>query len=642
MGRNKGKNKDNSKTTKTTKTNVVINYDRETKSSSSRSFPKIRIPYLIIWVVALFIIASALLILEKDFLWKTEEVNLFQYTTLFFKQQMLMPGGLLTYLGTYLTQYLHYPWLGTLILVLCWLLLMWLTKRAFQIPGKWALLMLIPVVLLLTTIVDVGYWLYILKLRGHFFVATLGALFVTASLWIYRSFPKRYHLRAVFIVLIALLGYPMAGIYGLASTLLMGLFSWRLESKLRATVYSVLALLATIAIPLLCYRYMYHEINLANIYWAELPLFFIQEDYHNYYIPYYLLALFFIVLVFTYRASWTNEIKKYRRWLVAQTAIVALLFVIAVKGWYRDENYHHELAMQHHIEQLNWDAVLQEAVQQKDEPTRAIVMMKNLALSRLGRQGNEMYYYRNGSKQSNAPFVMRMMLVAGPLIYYQYGMTNYCARISMEMGVEFGWRPDNLKFLARCALLNGEWQVARKYIHQLKQTKFYADWANHAEELLNNPEKIAKDPEMAPIVHMMHYENKLTSDQGFVEKFLMTQLASSRETDDPVFQEQSLLASLWTKDSKEFWYHFNHYVQQHSEVPLHYQEAAFLFGTLEERPDMDDAPFSPKVKDTFGHFAEQLSQYDGMDIEDGREMLREAFSNTFYYDYFLMSNLPEY
>ena len=87
--------------------------------------------------------------------------------------------------------------------------------------------------------------------------------------------------------------------------------------------------------------------------------------------------------------------------------------------------------------------MLNEAAEQKDEPTRAIVMMRNLALSRLGKQGDYMFFYKNGSKAYAAPFGMRLMMVVGQMIYYQYGMLNYCNRLCMEMGVEFGFRNED-------------------------------------------------------------------------------------------------------------------------------------------------------------------------------------------------------
>ena len=46
---------------------------------------------------ALAVIAGALLWLENDFLWKLQEQNLFLDTSLFFKEQMVVPGGLLSW-----------------------------------------------------------------------------------------------------------------------------------------------------------------------------------------------------------------------------------------------------------------------------------------------------------------------------------------------------------------------------------------------------------------------------------------------------------------------------------------------------------------------------------------------------------------
>ncbi|MBQ6202772.1 MAG: hypothetical protein IJK46_01600 [Prevotella sp.] len=598
----------------------------------------------IVWAAGLAIIAFALLFFESNFLWKAQELNLFQHTSLFFKQQMVVPGGMLTYLGTFLTEFFYYPWLGVLILIGCWLLVMWLTKRAFSIPGKWALLMFVPVVLLLLTIVDLGYWIYLLKLRGHFFVATLGTLFVVFMLWIFRSLPRKYHLRAVFLVFTAVVGYPLAGIYGLAATLLMAILSWRIETKTWSVVYSLLAVLTVVAVPLFCYRYLYYEINQANIYWAELPLFFIQEEYHQYYIPYYLLALFYVILAVTYRQDWKTETAKPIRWLLAQAALLAILVVGTYKGWFKDENFHHELAMQHCVEHLDWEGVLSEASRQHDEPTRSIVMMKNLALARLGRQGNEMYAYKNGSKEYNAPFKFRLLMVIGPMIYYQYGMTNYSMRYSTEMGVEFEWRAEYFKNLSRCALLNGEWQVARKYINQLKQTTFHRKWAAEMEQLIGHPEKIAENREMAPITHMMHYENRLFSDGGYVERAIMTHLAALREVDDPYFQEQALLASMWSLNPQIFWYHFSRYVKMHPKqaIPVHYQEAAYLYGVLADNPNVDKFPIDASVKEKYSRFDQTMAQYDGKDIKEVQEATEQLFGDTFFYQYYLMSNLPEY
>jgi hypothetical protein len=271
-------------------------------------------------------------------------------------------------------------------------------------------------------------------------------------------------------------------------------------------------------------------------------------------------------------------------------------------------------------------------------------MMRNLALSRLGKQGDAMCLYRNGSKKYDAPFPMRLMMVVGPMIYYQYGQLNYCNRLCMEMGVEFGFRVEDYQLLANCALLERDKPIARKYLNLLKQTLFYKDWAEEAEMFIAHPERFAQDPERGFITHMMHYANSLGGDKGFVERFLMTELAESTDTSDPIFQEQCLLATLWTRDLKQFWYHFENYIRLHPDghVPRYYQEAAFLYGNLEHNVDISRMPFDPSIPANYAAFMQAAQQYAGKSEEQLKELLRVRFGDTFYYNYFLMRNMKTY
>ena len=615
-----------------------------------------------VWAGALLLAALALLVFESDLLWKEQETSLFLHTPAFLREQMVVPGGLLTWAGLFFTQLFYEPVLGVLALCAWWWLLMWLTKRTFRLSDEWVVLTLIPVALLLLLLVDKGYWLYVLKMHGLVFIATIGTTAVVALLWAFRLLPARYGLRTAFIVIACVVGYPLMGIYGLAAPLLMGLWSWRIGAgKGEATVNSLVALLVAIAVPLLCYRFVFYQTNLSNIYAAGLPLYFVTEEYHTYYIPFYLLALFFAALALwpTNKQKPVKEIKtekkktarkgKKKDWkpllaIAAKVGVAAAVVAGVYLFWYKDENFHRELAMQHGIEKQDWEGVLKVAADQQDEPTRAIVMMRNLALSRVGRQGNEMFLYRNGSKAYNAPFGMRMMLCIGPMIYYQYGMLNYCNRLCIETGVEFGFSPEYLKLMAKCAILNGEQQAARKYLRLLKHTLWYDDWATETEKLLSQPELIAKDPEMGAITHMMHYDNTLSSDQGFVERFLMLHLAKSSYKDDPIFQEQALLATLWTKDTDDFWMRFMDYIRLHPNDPMprYYQEAAYLYANIEERDNVLKLPFDESVKSGFDHFMKSASALDGADIERAREALFPSFGQTYFFDFYTMSQLPEY
>lgn len=628
-------------------------------------------PLSILPVLALVVIASLLLVFESDFLWKLQETNLFLGSRIFLEEQLLEPGGFLTLVSTWFTQFLYYPWVGVLLLCGWWLLLMWLVRKAFCINARWQPLTIVPVLFLLVTIVDMGYWVYILKLRGHVFLGTIGTTAAVALLWAFRSLVARVQfrptlMRSGFVVLAGAVGYPLLGVYGIAATALMAVWIWRLEPRRSsALAVSLTGFLSAWLLPLFFYRFVYYQTNLANVYAARLPLYYVTESYNSYYVPFLLLLLFFLVMVVlsstlnapvstsNAQASATNTKRRPSPNAKSSTftvqrlvPLIPLLLLFAASfytymSWYTDENFHRELSMQRSINQLDWEGVLKEAAKQDSEPTRAIVMMRNLALARLGRQADEMYHYKNGCNRCDAPFDIRAINSVGSLIYYHYGMPNYSYRLCMERGVEFGWRVEQLKYMARCSILNGEMQLARKYLRLLKQTLFHDTWADELWQLTEHPENIPQSQEMGFITHMMHYSNQLTTDHNLLEDFLMKRIMYSNYFRDPIFLEQALLASLAAKNPNLFWPHLYNYAQVHpnDSWPLHIQEAAYLFGTLEGRPNMDRCPVDPSVRTSFDRFNQTAPLYEGQDIKQVQQALYPLFGNTYYYDYYLV-NFP--
>jgi hypothetical protein len=54
-----------------------------------------KIKPIALWLVALLVIAIILLNVESDLLWKVQQRNLFLYSSLFFRQTMVVAGGML-------------------------------------------------------------------------------------------------------------------------------------------------------------------------------------------------------------------------------------------------------------------------------------------------------------------------------------------------------------------------------------------------------------------------------------------------------------------------------------------------------------------------------------------------------------------
>ena len=618
----------------------------------------------LVWLTALIITAVVLLVYERHVLWKIQEQNLFLDTPLFFRQQMVVPGGLLTYVGSFLTQLLYYPVLGVCVICVWWGLLLELMRRTFRIGEPWSMFLLVPVASLLVANVDMGYWIYPIKLKGWYFDATVGVTAIIALLWAYRSLSARRLWRRVFLVLTVVVGYPLIGSYALAAAILMALWSWRLDgNRWQALTECILAVLTVVAVPLLAYQYVYYQTNMVNLWWTALPVFKIFEVNSEYYVPYALLGACLVILVVgsgkkenvrTAKSdlkvtnadtrSKKKEVKVKKLpigwWKIAVVAGMLAAMVVGVwAAWMKDENFHREIAMERYVEQTRWEDVLEEAAKQKDVPSRSVVMMRNLALARLGRQSTEMYRYPNGSKKPASPFAPPSSMLVGNMIYYHYGMLNDSRHMCIEGGVEYGWRVEHLKYLARCALMANEKNVMYKYTEMLKHTMFHSQWASWLEKLQQQPQLKREDSETGPIMHMMHYPDMVGTDHGYTEKYVMNHLASM-DSDDPYFQEQCLLAALWAKDSNLFWPRFANYLRQHpgEPIPRYYLEAALLFADLE-----GNAPFRVKVDDyikkMYKEFTGLLPRYDGKDLSDVRSALYPMYGDTYFFQFFLTDDL---
>ena len=98
------------------------------------------------------------------------------------------------------------------------------------------------------------------------------------------------------------------------------------------------------------------------------------------------------------------------------------------------------------------------------------------------------------------------------------------------------------------------------------------------------------------------------------------------------------------KDIQLFWPFFNQYAINHSKeaMPIHYQEAAYLYGHLESGVDINRMPFDQRVKQSYEAFMQMAQRTQGMSDEQMKELFYPQFGHTFYYEYFLIRNQKLY
>lgn len=575
---------------------------------------------------------------ERDVLFRAQELNLFLPTRLYLDQLSIYPGGLLSWLGCWLTQHFYHPALGVTLLGILWFTISMLTCHLNRLNASWMGFSLVAPLLLLGIITQSGYWIYYQKLEGFLGMPTLGVLFALLATEVYRLIPERWGLRLLWMLVWAIAGYPLLGAYSFLGTLLM-MVPARLERRdwmLRIAAPIALGALLIAVVPQVACQYFYTQLNPDLVYRAGMPLCnYGENDFPQYRLPYYLLFLSLFLRPLPWKLS--------KQWV---GALVSLILVGATCWkvndiWYRDVNFHKEIRMNNAIVKSRWEDVLKIMLEPNPiPPTRFMVMMKNLALFRLGRAGDEMFRYPEGSTIQNAPWQIRMSHVGGTLIYYHYAKENFCYRWCMENAVEFGWRVEHLVYMVKSRLITGDWEVARKYLNLLKKTKYYHEWAEHYETYLHDAKKVEADPEMNPLVQMQLNESHLDSDNTKIELFLLNAYASGHGP-NPLYQEMTLLCALLVRDIPSFWPRFFEYCSLHQSehIPIHYQEAAYLYGHLENKVDISRFPFDEKVCQSYEAFMKFNEQCGPLDMEQKKAAFKPQFGDTFYYYYFLQRNL---
>ncbi len=613
-----------------------------------------------VWVALAALLFGAfayymLAIKNEDYLFAVNEHSLFQPDNGFFMQMLSKPGGLMSWIGCFLTQLFYYPWLGASALVLIWLVTFAASIKAFNLSAKVAPLALLPLGALLCSETALGYWLFYIKVPGYWFSASVGYLFAVLMIWA-GSKLQNYIVRSVYLVAFGIIGYIMAGWLGLAAILYLIVdYLVTDNSTNNKLIHSAVGVACLIVLPILGYN-VYTAIRLDQAFYPSFPLLEADKAVNvALAMTFGLVAL--IPLIFPFINKYKYEDKplttKSGKWALALSIIVSLSVIgtASIQTNYDNANFNTELRMYQDISNAKWEEALDKLSENHNTPTRQMVLMKNIALMNNGHLGDRMFRYNNFGEP---PYVkdslkVHMAQVSAPLIYLNYGKTNFANRWIVENAVEFGYNIDMLKILVKCAIINGEYDLAKKYLKILGKTMFYKEWALDMCKYIGHPELVKKSELLGPI-HELHanFKNVLDGDNGLCEMYLLNYFSNTMNKDSKKLQEVTLIYALVQKDIQLFWPRFLQYATLHSgeEMPIHYQEAAFLYGNLEPQTmDISKMPFDKeKVIDRYASF-QQVSQSflkQGMTSEQVGEAMKTSFGDTFWWFYFFCRDVKSY
>ena len=240
-----------------------------------------------LFAVFFFVAVWALLAFcESALLFRVNELSVFLYDDLFYEEMMSLPAGILYYVASWLVQFFYYPVLGATIYVALLALVYWLTYKVFGIPSRFRLLAMLPVVALLASNTQLGYWIYYIKIPGYYYVALLGVLVSLLAIWAVKR--AHIYLKPLLIVAWVYFAFPCIGVYAIASGVVMGLHTLcraigGRRGAVPVVVSSVTLLVAAVAayvVPPLYYQ-RYTTVPLEEIYRVGVP----SSQWKSEYVP---------------------------------------------------------------------------------------------------------------------------------------------------------------------------------------------------------------------------------------------------------------------------------------------------------------------------------------------------------------------
>jgi len=588
----------------------------------------------------LFVYGFSVCCYKDFFIWASDN-SLYIPTRQFFLQTTQVAGGFLNYLGLFFTQFFLYPFIGSAILSFFLLIIVFLVIKLFNFSPRIYPIAFIPSFALFVSITQTGYLISTLKSPGYIFTNILGIIISLLICWGFKNVLKKYKHFAVYLMpFVIIAAYPLFGFYSLFTAIVCILITFFIiKISLKRSVSLFLIYLSTgLLIPWFTARFIYTEMPWYDSFIAGLPKYYFNLVELPLWSPF--IVLFISLLLFNLiLLDKVNFLSRGKCILSFSMGVFFLMLSCVYFFSYRNSNFNTELKLLQAIEKNDWEQAVLIREKHDDRPTRLIIMCYNLALHKLGLAGDRMFSVDNNSVLHD--FYRKNMITmnygAKPL-YFHYGKINYCYRWCMEEMVEYGMTVRGLKYMVKCALLNDEFSLAKKYNSVLQNTLFHKKWAKKYQQYIENPQLLTEDVELNSVRPLMAYQNQVDRDKYMLEFYILNNFARMKGG-LPELVDLSLQFNLIMKNVERFWPRFFLYASLHERIPVHYQEAALLYSYLETEVDLSKFKFDSEVLEKFEKLVSMSVQYADNSEELNRNIFQPLFGKTFWYYYFFITDV---
>lgn len=400
-----------------------------------------------------------------------EQMQLFQTTSTYLWEHLSWPGGIATYIGEFLTQFYNNYWIGAAIISILLMLMYWATaKLCKQIASTDKLypFALGPVLIMVLYMGDIN-------VMPSFIVALLAALLCSVC---YFSL-KRYIPQ----LLTSLIGIPvfywLFGPTSLLLAFLMGIKIFMSYPNQRVSAAISYVFLVAYAVA-----WIFLDSTMVN---HPLDYQFVGINYYR--VPTVCPVMEFIVeACFVAVVALSIYIERTSSYVSWGLLIVWGLICASNWGKFYDSKTLELIDYDYLVRTGKWEAIIKKAEKQQPDLPMSVAAT-NLALGMTGQLGDRAFqFYQNGAEGLLPPFQRESnsMWVTAEA-YFQLGLINTAQRFyfeGMEAIPNYRKSVRCIKRLAETNMINGQYEVAKKYLRMLENTTFYSKWAKRTEKLI--------------------------------------------------------------------------------------------------------------------------------------------------------------
>ena len=543
------------------------------------------------WLLTLFFGVTVFLFWfypYKSVLSFQEQYQLFLFSKSYLMQFLAFPGGVCSYLGSFLTQFYFVPFIGAIILAVLFVILQrltWLLSNDGVDTGLNYLFSFVPSIILWRYMGDENVMLS--------FVISL--ILVQVLTLVYQKI-RLTKVRYIYILMAVPLFYWFFGISVYIFVFYVLIYELLKKNSL-LSILSLFIVLVTIVLVSLFVQYPFYRLFLGIGYYRypmEVP-----------YLQFLTIAVFSVwpYLMNMIPTKWSDKI--YKKIVTAGVIIIGGAFFVA---WGYNTLKYDLIDYDYLVRTGQWEILINKA-EKRQASTPMGVACVNLALVKTNQLGDRIFeFYQNGADGLIPPFQRDMFTpVSTGEIFYNLGMVNDAQRYFFEAQEAI---PDYQKSgrltkrLAETNLINGDYKVAAKYLRTLEKTLFYKDWAEKTMTILGHENEINKSPMYG---HLRQFRQKkhdyLFSD---TEMDQMLGLLFAGDYNNRMAYEYLMAYELLQRDLTRFmkYYPLGKFVN-YDHIPISFQEALVYMWT-QTHSSFEGMPWSisPAVCNGVSSFAQ--------------------------------------